>query len=221
MSLAPLLPAEVFEPDAPAGAMFELSAVAVGPRTSWLRVAGELDLATVGRLAAVLEQQYQAGRCFARLDLSEVSFLDCAGLGVLVHAHHRFLAHGTLILTGVSPRIQRLLELTGLDQVLFTIARATDPQPAPNAPIQTAVATRAVIDQGVGVVMGRAGCTVVEATERLRVLSHSTHHTMQESAQSMLDRTDDVEHAMAAPARDRLDAARSWDQAADPVASRS
>lgn len=178
-------------------AMFEVSAVSVGSRGSWLGTAGEVDLATAGHLGSVLEQQCQAGRCFARLDLSAVSFMDCAGLGVLVGAHHRFLAAGgTLILTGVGPRIARLLELTGLDQTLFTIARATDPPLTQSADTQNAdqasqaqagMAVRAVVDQAVGIVMGRAGCTVVQATERLQTLSRSTSRTLAEVGQSILD----------------------------------
>ncbi len=56
-----------------------------------------------------------------RLDLSAVTFCDCAGLGVLVQAHHRFLAvRGTLLLIDVSPRMARLLTITALDEVLLT-----------------------------------------------------------------------------------------------------
>ena len=50
-----------------------------------------------------------------------MAFLDCTCLDALVAAHTRLLAaRGTLVLSGVTPRMLRLLRLTGLDQVLLT-----------------------------------------------------------------------------------------------------
>jgi anti-anti-sigma factor len=50
-----------------------------------------------------------------------VSFLDCTCLGVLVTAHQRLLAaRGALVLTGITPRLTRLLSLAQLDRVLLT-----------------------------------------------------------------------------------------------------
>ena len=55
------------------------------------------------------------------LDVSGVTFLECACLGVLVAAHQRQLADGgTLLLTGTTPRIMRLRSLTRLEGVLLT-----------------------------------------------------------------------------------------------------
>jgi anti-anti-sigma factor len=85
-----------------------------------LQLRGELDLATVDLLARALGRHLAAGRRFVRLDLSRLAFLDCAGLRCLVQAHDRFLAgRGSLSLTGVGPRINRLLRLTHLDQALL------------------------------------------------------------------------------------------------------
>jgi phage/plasmid primase-like uncharacterized protein len=44
-----------------------------------------------------------------------------------------------------------------------------------------------VIDQAVGVVMGRGCCSVMEATEGLRLVSRATNRTLREVAQSILD----------------------------------
>jgi anti-anti-sigma factor len=183
--------------------MYELSAINVGPRVSWLRAAGELDAAAAEPLARMLQEQCAAGYCFARLDLTEVGFLHPAALAVLVDAHSRFLdAGGTLVLTGVGPPTARLLRRAGLDQTLFAIARAIDPPPAqtpggsalggaptgePADQSSTAPAARAVIDQAVGVVMGRRRCSVREATERLRLVSRATNRTLREVAESILD----------------------------------
>jgi anti-anti-sigma factor len=167
-----------------------------------MRAAGELDAAAAEPLARMLEEQCAAGNCFARLDLAEVDFLDPAALCVLVDSHAQFLAAGgTLVLTGVGPQIAGLLRRAGLDRMLFTIARATDPSPVQTtrglpsggAPTQRADRSstthdrQAVIDQAVGIVMGRGRCGVVEATERLRLVSRATNRTLREVAESVID----------------------------------
>jgi hypothetical protein len=54
------------------------------------------------------------------LDLSELGFTDCAGLGAMVWAHKHLAEQGReLVLTGIQPLTRRLLGLTGLD----TLAR--------------------------------------------------------------------------------------------------
>ena len=86
-----------------------------------IRAVGEWDLANADLLEELFDEQERAGRRFVRLDVSAVTFLDCTCLGVLVAAHRRFLgARGTLVLTGVSTRLARLLRIAGLDGVLLT-----------------------------------------------------------------------------------------------------
>jgi anti-anti-sigma factor len=85
-----------------------------------VKVAGELDLATVSPLWAVLDCHLAAGRRFLRLDLSEVTFMDAAALGGIIRVHHQALDHrGTLVITGARPPVTRMLRLTSLDEVLF------------------------------------------------------------------------------------------------------
>lgn len=85
-----------------------------------IRAAGEWDLARANVLAQLLAEHERAGRSYVRLDLGDVTFIDCTCLDVLVSAHRRLLvARGTLVLTGVTRRIARLLSATGLDQVLL------------------------------------------------------------------------------------------------------
>jgi anti-sigma B factor antagonist len=86
-----------------------------------VRATGEWDLANADLLGELLAEHDQAGRRFVRLDVSSVTFLDCACLEVLVAAHRRLLAaRGTLVLTGVPARLTRLLRAAGLDDVLLT-----------------------------------------------------------------------------------------------------
>jgi anti-anti-sigma factor len=111
---------------------FRLTVVDLDPLRATLWAAGELDLAARGPLSELLEQQLIAGRRVISLDLSEVTFLDCSCVGVLVAAHHRFLElHGLLVLTDIDARVARILRATGLEDSLFiapTGARPSRPR---------------------------------------------------------------------------------------------
>ena len=161
--------------------MFTVSAGAVGSGSSGVSALGKLaGEAAATRLANALHQQLATGCSFLRLDLSDLSMLDHAGFDVLVEAHQRFLAAGgALVLTGVGPRIRRLLEITGLDRTLFTVPRASSPPP-----VRT---DRALIDRAIGVVMGRSRCGFTEAAEQVAMLGRATNRTLDEVAQSILD----------------------------------
>jgi anti-sigma B factor antagonist len=80
---------------------------------------GDLDLATAPFLARELHH-VDPDRDLV-IDVGLLSFLDMTGLGVLVSEHERLLAHGyKLTIYAPTPRAQRILEITGLDQI-FTI----------------------------------------------------------------------------------------------------
>jgi anti-sigma B factor antagonist len=85
-----------------------------------VRAGGDIDLSTAAPLWAVLDGHLAAGRRFLRLDLSEVTFLDATGLSGVTRVHHEALSRrGTLVLTGIHTHIAKLLQLTGLDEVLL------------------------------------------------------------------------------------------------------
>jgi anti-sigma B factor antagonist len=101
-----------------------------------IKVSGELDIATVPPLWAVLEGHLAAGRRFLRLDVSEVTFMDAASLGGIIRAHHRALDHrGTLVITGARPPVTRMLRLTSLDEVLFVGGPRADDDLASPVPL--------------------------------------------------------------------------------------
>ena len=54
------------------------------------------------------------------------------------------------------------------------------------ASLQSALSKRAVIDQAVGIVMSRAGCTADEAFDRLRQLSQTRNTKLSVLAQSLV-----------------------------------
>jgi anti-anti-sigma factor len=84
-----------------------------------LRPAGELDFMRAQRLrpqwlAALAEHEPHT----LLVDLSEVTFLDSGGLGLLVAAYNDLKQRdAALVLTNLSPRIRKVLALSGLDQV--------------------------------------------------------------------------------------------------------
>jgi anti-anti-sigma factor len=121
--------ADVLHLSAPPG--YQLTVVDLDPLRATIRVAGELDLAARDPLAELLRQQQTAGRRVIRLDLAEVSFLDCSCVGVVVAAHRRFLElHGLLVLADINASVARMLRLTGLEDSLFIEpARATPSRP--------------------------------------------------------------------------------------------
>ena len=83
-----------------------------------IRVTGQLDLAAVDILTEVLDAQLDAGRIDVRIDVSDVAFCSCAGLGSLLASRHRFAAAGgTLTLIGLDGCVGRLLRLTDLELV--------------------------------------------------------------------------------------------------------
>ena len=85
-----------------------------------IQVRGDLDVAHLQLLTAVLDQHLQLGHRFVRLDLSQLEILDGSGLRAIVAAHNQFLAaRGNLILTNLGPMVVRLLSLTELDQALL------------------------------------------------------------------------------------------------------
>lgn len=97
-----------------------VSAEITGSTQSTVQVDGDVDLANAHLVAAALNAQLSEGFRFVTLDVSRVTFLDCAGLRVLVVAHNRFLAgSGALVLTGIGSRLARLLRITHLDKTLF------------------------------------------------------------------------------------------------------
>lgn len=81
-----------------------------------IRVAGELDIATIGELRSYVADVLAAS--FHReliLDLSDLQFIDASGLGALVGIRHRAQRqHVALALTGATARTRHLLTATRL-----------------------------------------------------------------------------------------------------------
>jgi len=84
-----------------------------------LRVAGELDMAAAPSVAAAVDELLEAGFARVVIDLSALSFLDSAGVHMLVSAHHAAERRTCELSLVRGPRdIQRVLELTATDSLL-------------------------------------------------------------------------------------------------------
>jgi anti-anti-sigma factor len=81
---------------------------------------GELDLADRERLLELLRPAEAAEDVV--IDVREVPYMDSTALGCLVRLKRKQLerGNGSVRLTNVEPTVERLLRLTGLDQ-LFEI----------------------------------------------------------------------------------------------------
>ena len=87
-----------------------------------IRVRGEIDIATAGRLRDVIEPHMGPKQTII-LDLSGVEFMDSSALHVLVQARGRLTENGgSLILRNPSTAAHRLLTVAGANDLLETDA---------------------------------------------------------------------------------------------------
>jgi anti-sigma B factor antagonist len=82
-----------------------------------VRVSGELDIATADQAYTYLRDVVDSQDGPVTMNLSELSFCDAAGLGVLarVAAHARRTGR-SLKLTAARPALLRIMRITGMDE---------------------------------------------------------------------------------------------------------
>jgi anti-sigma B factor antagonist len=84
-----------------------------------LQVAGEVDVYTAPMLREQIRELAAKGAVHLIADLGRVDFLDSTGLGALVGGLKRLReAGGSLVLVINTPRILRILQITGLTKAL-------------------------------------------------------------------------------------------------------
>lgn len=88
------------------------------PRSLVVQVAGEVDAHTAPEMQNVLEHALAARTRLVVVDLSQVRFLGCAGLTVLVEARRRAEQRTWLRVVATGRVTRRPLSLTELDQYL-------------------------------------------------------------------------------------------------------
>ena len=103
------------------------------PEYVLVTVAGEVDFASAAGLRERLFTLASAGRPLVA-DLDRVSFIDAAGLGVLVGAARQAAAHGASLRVVCARRqVRRLFSLTRLDQAVPLAASLAEAREAAGA----------------------------------------------------------------------------------------
>jgi anti-sigma B factor antagonist len=84
-----------------------------------ITVSGEVDLATSPDLDTAVIAAIDSGTSSVVIDLTDVSFMDSSGLGVIVRALKRCReAENDLDLVITNERVLKVFGITGLDQVI-------------------------------------------------------------------------------------------------------
>ncbi|EST19014.1 STAS domain-containing protein [Streptomyces roseochromogenus] len=105
----------------------------VADGTTVVSLHGAIDALTAPTLSERLDVLTACHRPDLVLDLRPVTFIDCAGLGVLCRTRNRTLARrGRLRLVTESAAFRRILRVTGLGDVFELHAQL--PQPQAGAP---------------------------------------------------------------------------------------
>ncbi|WP_328346145.1 STAS domain-containing protein [Micromonospora sp. NBC_00421] len=94
-----------------------------------LRLVGELDLGAAGALNAEIDRLAAAGERHLLLDLTELTFCDSTGIAAFVRGDNLAAAGGGwLRLFGATGRVDRVLQITGLAEVLRYQPDTVDPR---------------------------------------------------------------------------------------------
>ena len=101
-------------------------------RTRWITLAGEFDLATAPTLRDQFDRAAVSPTRAVILDLSGLSFLDCAALRALIAFADGARARGwRLRIIRPPPQVARIFTLTATEDALpFGTARSATPRPS-------------------------------------------------------------------------------------------
>lgn len=94
---------------------------------SLVDVEGEVDVLTSPRLKTILAEVVDSGATTVVINLNGVQYMDSTGLGVIVSAMKRIREKdGTIVLTGLSPHLLKIFEITGLRKVFDVYQTESD-----------------------------------------------------------------------------------------------
>lgn len=84
-----------------------------------IKVAGEIDAYTAPRLKESIYPLSLKEKCNLLVDLTNVTYMDSTGLGVLVGTFKNVKKNeGHFSITGLSERLHRLFSITGLSEIM-------------------------------------------------------------------------------------------------------
>jgi anti-sigma B factor antagonist len=96
----------------------------LGVRLEWathgvavVSLRGEVDLYTAPLLRSAIARSLDDGARAVVIDLSQVTFFDASGLGVVAEAAQRLAPYAPALVCR-HPQIVRVLQITGLDRIL-------------------------------------------------------------------------------------------------------
>ena len=102
--------------------------VVSNPPSATVVLDGEIDIATSPAIRRFLMAAINGGNVHLAVDMSGVTFIGAAGIGVLVAAANRAReAGGGLSLLAASRQVQRLLDIFHLDAILPAAQRSAGP----------------------------------------------------------------------------------------------
>jgi anti-sigma B factor antagonist len=97
-----------------------------GEGSAVLALSGEVDVSNTPQVREAGVKLLAGGGTRLVVDLSGADYMDSAGLGTLVGMLKRVKeAGGVMAIAGPQPRVRRLFEITGLDQI-FSIYQDLD-----------------------------------------------------------------------------------------------
>ena len=92
-----------------------------------ITLVGELDVATASAVRACFEVFDVRHAPRLVVDVARLSFCDCAGLSAFLHAHRRArVSDGWFRLCAASPRLRKMIAITGLASTLRCYPTAAD-----------------------------------------------------------------------------------------------
>lgn len=91
-----------------------------------LAIAGEIDVHTVPVFRDALHSFARSGESYLVVDLGQVTFMDCSGLGALVGARRRLPDGAQVGVVCARPTITKIFDITGLRHAfpIFTTLEA-------------------------------------------------------------------------------------------------
>jgi anti-anti-sigma factor len=95
---------------------------------------GEIDITNSPQVRDTLTRALASGATVLVADGSETTFCDCSGVGALLLIHHQANSAGAQLRIVASRMIQRILALTGADDVLDIYATLTTALTGPSEP---------------------------------------------------------------------------------------
>ena len=101
-----------------------------------LRLSGEIDLSNAQDLKDALDEALEVGGPIL-IDVSELSFIDSAGVHVWMQAAEALKDRGCLVIHGEQKSLSRLLDLLGVDDMVKNLHRVHHPSEEHIAPSRT------------------------------------------------------------------------------------